>query len=155
MALQKFNCLNCEKEFEAGDWYCKDGSLHRVQSKIYYVIDAPADRRDCKNSRLMILNLIPERQETRGNDIVRVPGKHVEFVRGLYETDDPQYQIALDKRNNVFHGDEGRKLWENAYMSDAEKQQLDKIRLQGEVNRLQVERNQLLAEVQASKKKSA
>ena len=43
MALAKYKCLNCNKEFEAGDWNCASGEAHTVESKRYYVLDAPME----------------------------------------------------------------------------------------------------------------
>lgn len=153
--LAKYHCTNCEKDFEAGSWQCASGEHHTVLAKTYYVLDAPADKRDCKNARLQMLNVIPEGKVMRGNDAVVVPGTHIEFVRGIFSTDNPQIQMALDKRGKVFSGDEGRKMWEAAYFSNEEKKELEAIELKGKVARLENERNDLLAKVQAQARKSA
>lgn len=152
MALAKFKCLNCNKEFEAGDWNCASGEAHTVESKRYYVMDAPMDRRDCKNARLQMLNVIPEGKIMRGQDSHVVPGTNIEFVRGVYETDNPHIQMALDKRNKVFHGEEGKKMWEAVYYSNEEKRELEAMELRGKVQRLENERNSLLDQVKNSKK---
>jgi hypothetical protein len=149
MALAKWKCVNCGIEFEAGDWFCKSGEPHTIETKKYYVLDAPSDKRDCKNARLQILNVVPEhRENVPGGDTRVVPGIHVEFVRGLYETDNPQLQMALDKRRNVLSGDEGKREWERVYFSDAEKSEMEQMRLRGEITRLQQENNRVLAEQQ-------
>lgn len=155
MALQTWKCTNCEEQFKAGDWHCKSGEAHVVENKTYYVTDAPADRRDCKNARLVIHNIIPEKRETSGVDVKVIPGVHVEFIRGQYATDDPQLQMGLDKHKGVLSGPEGMKAWEQVYFSDAEKQELNRIRLKGENSRLEAENNRLLAEIQAKQKKAS
>jgi len=148
MAIAKFHCLNCEKDFEAGDWNCSDGSGHIVKDKTYYVLDAPMDKRDCKNARLQMLNVIPEGKITRGTDTHVVPGTNIEFVRGLYSTNNPHIQMALDKRNKVFQGEEGRKMWEAVYFSNEEKKELEVLNLKAQNQRLENERNSLLQQVQ-------
>ena len=152
MALATFSCTNCQKTFEAGSWFCKSGEPHTVASKTYYVLDAPADKRDCKNARLQIMNIIPERSITEPGGHTRVmPGHHIEFIRGLFETDNPQIQLALDKRRNVHYGEEGKKLWEAAYFSNEEKAEFERLRLNREITRLQNENNALLNKVMAEK----
>jgi hypothetical protein len=151
--LQKFKCSRCDKDFTAGDWLCGDGYPHEVKSKVYYMLDAPAYKEDCKFSRTVVCNVIPERKEMRGLDSITIPGVHVEFVRGVFETADPQLQVGLDSRKNIFTGEDGRAKWEVCYLSDTEKQEMDKMKLRAEVTRLQQEKNALLADIQARAKK--
>jgi len=128
-------------------------SFKGLENKVYYMLDAPAYKEDCKYSRTIVCNIIPEKRENRGMDQITIPGVHVEFVRGLYETNDPQLQVGLDSRKNIFSGDEGRARWESVYLSDSEKQEMDKMKLRAEITRLQQEKNNLLAEVQAKAKR--
>jgi hypothetical protein len=152
MALQKFDCLRCEKKFEVGDWLCASGESHIVKPETYYVLDAPMDKRDCKNARLQMLNVIPEGKIMRGQDAHVVPGTNIEFVRGLYSTDNPHIQMALNNRHNVFRGEEGRKMWEAVYFSNEEKRELEAMELRGKVQRLENERNTLLEQVKSRAK---
>lgn len=155
MALAKFKCLNCEKEFEAGSWKCADGSDHIVAEKTYYVRDAPADKRDCKNARLQILNVVPESKVILGGDTHIIPGSHVEFVRGRYATQSPQLQIGLDRHKGVFSGPEAEAQWKDDYLSDDEKVRMRDINQKALISRLENERNDLLSKVQAQVKRTA
>ena len=148
MALQEFKCTRCEKKFRAPEWDCADGQPHEVEEKEYYVLDAPADRRDCRNSRLTICNVIPEQKRTQGNDIIFIPGTNVEFIRGTFKTSSPQIQMGLDHRKGVYHGAEGKKLWEDKYFSDTEKAEMQRIEMRSEMQRMEHQKNELLAQVQ-------
>lgn len=155
MALQKFHCLNCDKDFESGNWNCASGETHIVAEKTYYVRDAPADKRDCKNARLNMNNVIPESKVMEGQDTIVVPGVHIVFVRGQYETNNPRIQMNLDKRHNVYQGESGLKQWEQDYFSDAEKVELRERALKAQISRLENEKNSLLADVQNRTKQQA
>lgn len=155
MALEKFKCTNCGKDFEAGDWLCKSGEAHTVESKRYYMTDAPAYKEDCKYSRTIVCNVIPEKKQTIGTDIVTIPGVNVEFIRGMFETDNPQLQMGLNKRVNIFSGPDGEKRWQAAYLSKDEKADMEQAKLRSELSRLQSENNSLLSQVQEKARKSA
>jgi len=155
MALRKFHCLNCDKEFDAGDWMCKSGEAHVVTSKRYYMTDAPFDKRDAKHSRTMICGVIPETKEMRGQDQVVVPGINVEFVRGMYETQDPHIQMRLDNRPGVLQGEEGKAAWEAAYLSKEERSEFEQNKLRTELDRLQADNNRLLAQIQEQKQRKS
>jgi len=155
MALAKFHCLTCEKEFEAGNWKCGSGEDHVVAEKTYYVRDAPTDKRDCKHARLQMLNLIPESKVILGGETHIVPGTHVEFIRGQYATCNPQLQMALDKRKGVFWGKEAEAQWKEDYLSDDEKVRMRDINQKALIARLENERNSLLQQVQDKARKSA
>ena len=154
MALQKWTCTRCDNDFQAPEWHCADGHAHTVKSKTYYMLDAPADKRDCKFSQTVVCNVVPERREVRGTETIVIPGTNVTFVRGLFETDDPQLQIGLNNRKHILQGQDGLVRWQEAYFSDQEKQELEQMKLKAEITRLQSEKNQLLAEVQAKTRKS-
>ena len=151
--LQEFDCTNCQKHFKAGDWNCASGEVHTVAPVTYYLLDAPHDHNDRIHARTIISNVIPETQITRGNDIIRIPGTAVEFVRGRLETSDPQIQMRLNTRNGVFRGDEGFKRWQDNYLTNEEKNAIDRFNLKDQVTRLEQERNDLLAKVKADKSK--
>lgn len=155
MALAKFHCTNCDKDFEAGNWQCSSGENHTVAEKTYYVLDAPMDKRDCKNARLQMLNVIPEGKVTRGTDTYVEAGTNIEFVRGVYATDNPHIQVALDKRSKVFWGEEGKKMWQEVYFSDDERKELEAINLRAKISRLEHDNNTLLQQVQEKAKKVA
>lgn len=153
MALQKFSCTRCEREFEAGNWECVSGEAHLVAEKTFYILDAPADPNDRIHSRNLICNIIPEKQETRGNDIIRIPGTHVEFVRGKFSTADPQIQMRLEQRKNILSGEDGKKRWESNYYTDKEKSNLAAMEQQAKITRLENDYNKLLMETQQKARK--
>lgn len=157
MALPTWKCLDCEKEFRAGNWTCLSGAGHKVAPKRYYMNDAPTvmtlvngratiNKRD---SQTMVMNIPPETRTTGpdGNERV-IPGGQVVFVRGIYETGDPQQQFWLDQHKGIFSGDHGKALWEAAYLNEDERMQLERMELAAERARLESERNSLLEQVQ-------
>ena len=150
MALQKFKCLDCEKEFKVGDYVCVTGVNHKVVSKRYYMSDAPtiADASGNVNKRdsaTLILNIPPEKRTTGpdGNERV-LPGGSAQFIRGMYETSDPEQQYWLDQHKGMCT----KKEWEAAYLNDREKMELDRMNFAAERQRFESERNELLAQVQ-------
>lgn len=157
MALSKWFCLDCEKEFTAGKWVCASGAGHRVATKRYYMNDAPTvvtmvnnkPTINKKDSRTMIMNIPPEGRTTGpdGNERV-IPGGNVLFVRGLFDTDDPCQQFWLDQHKGVFSGEHGKALWEAAYLNEDEKLQIERMEFEAERSRFQMEKNSLLEQVQ-------
>lgn len=159
MALKTWKCLECEKEFKDGDWEpCgAEGVKHRVQSKQYFMDDAPThvETKDGKpyinkgTSRTTVLNVPPERKVRDGDDLRIIPGGSVEFVRGRFTTDDPEIQFYLEKKKNLC--DETR--WNEVYLNDDEKMALERMALKAERSRLESERNELLKMVQDQNKR--
>src|SRR5579872_2182053 len=102
----RMHCTECKQEFKVGNWDCLPGQKHIVASKRYYMDDAPTvpewrDGHPFVNkgaSRTEVLNIPPERQVKVGEDIIRMPGGTVVFVRGMFETSDPEIQYYLDKK---------------------------------------------------------
>lgn len=153
MALKKFKCLECEKEFTAGQWICASGDGHKVATKRYYMSDAPTvvttvDGKQVVNKRdsgTLVMNIPPERRTTGpdGNERV-LPGGTAQFIRGLYETSDPEKQFWLDQKKGLCTESE----WQNAYLNDQEKMDLERMEMAAERSRLVAERNSLLEQVQ-------
>lgn len=82
-------CLNCEKEFMSGEWYgCRGNKTrkHIVENKTYY---SESDR--------MVFNAIPA-STMLGSQGERIPiaGKIVEFLGGMYHTQDPEIQELMN-----------------------------------------------------------
>lgn len=155
MPLAKFNCENCDKGFTAGEWFCQSGVAHVVAAKTYYVMDAPADKKDVqamKSSRLLMCNVIPERKVTAGAEVHTIPGRNVEFIRGMFSTTDPELQNALNSRNKVFQGEEGHQLWEKEYLTAAEKAEMEHNRQNAYIKRLENDNNRLLDQVKEKAK---
>lgn len=121
----------------------------------FYIKDAPHEANDRIHSRTVMCNVIPESKKTIGNDVILIPGVNVEFVRGHFSTTDPQLVMRLNQRGNVLKGDDGYREWSNCYMTREEKGELERIRLQGELTRLQSEHNDLLSKVQEQKRQQA
>jgi hypothetical protein len=161
MALKKFKCLRCDKEFEAGSWNCADGKSHLLEIKTYYMLDCPfvpkdgGDPRIRERAHVQVLNVVPESKRTVGTDVFIIPGTHVDFYGGRFSTADPALQYGLDNHPKVFHGEEGMRLWENNYYTEPEKRERENTKLKGEISRLENERNTLLQQVQEKAKKVA
>lgn len=157
MALPVWKCTDCEKEFRAGNWDCASGAGHRVEVKRYYMNDAPTvpalvngqlvvNKRD---SATLVMNIPPEERVKDAGGVERViPGGAVQFIRGMYSTDNPREQFWLDKKKGIFSGDEGQKIWEAAYLNDQEKFEIERMQFEAARTRLENERNSLLEQVQ-------
>lgn len=148
MALQEFKCTECEKKFKAGDWTCVTGENHKVAPKRYYMNDAPTVpamiggvMRVDKHAATLVLNIPPETRFA-GHDGVQqvIPGGSAQFIRGMYETADPEKQFWLDKHKGMCTKAE----WEAAYLNDDEKMYIERQELAAERSRLEAERNSLL-----------
>jgi hypothetical protein len=149
--------MDCEKEFTAGKWICQTGANHRVASKRYYMNDAPTvvsiiDGRATVNKRdsaTLVMNIPPERRIMGPDGQERVvPGGNVQFIRGIYETDNPEQQFWLDQHGGIFTGDHGKALWTAAYLNESEKMDIERMELAAERSRLEADRNSLLEQVQ-------
>lgn len=155
MALTKMHCLNCDKDFKPGDWECMPGVSHEVPRKTYYMDDAPTvvqydalnNRHpyiDKKSARTLVLNIPPERKEQSGDEFIRIPGGSVEFVRGLYETSNPEIQFYLDRKAGLCT----KERWEEVYLNDDEKLQMQQMKVRADQARIQHENNELLRKIQ-------
>ena len=146
-------CLECGKSFKPGEWECMPGVYHTVQSKRYYMDDAPTvpEIRDGARfinkgiSQTQILNIPPEKQIREGDGITRIPGGSVTFVRGLYETTNPEIQFYLDRKAGLCT----QARWEEVYLNDDEKVQMKNLQLAAREQRLADRENELLAAVKA------
>lgn len=156
MAIQTWKCLECGKEFKPGDYLCAGGVKHSVESKRYYMDDAPThtewrDGRPFINkgaSQTIVLNVPPERKERDGDEVRTIPGGSVTFVRGMFETADPEIQFYLDRKNNLCS--EAR--WRDVYLNDDEKINIRNLELAARESRLQERENELLASVKGKAK---
>ena len=156
MALQEFYCVDCEKKFKAGSFTCVTGRNHVVASKRYYMNDAPTvvsivNGRPTVNKRdsmTMIQNIPPERRVMGpdGNERV-IPGGQVVFIRGMYETSDPEQQYWLDQHRGMCNEAE----WQAAYLNEDERMELERMELAAERSRLEGMRNSLLEQEQAKR----
>ena len=159
MAIEKMHCTECEKDFKPGDWECMPGVYHTVPTKRYFMDDAPtvAEIRDGARfinkgiSQTQILNIPPERQIREGDQITRIPGGSVTFVRGLYETSNPEIQFYLDRKSGLCT--EAR--WREVYLNDDEKTQIKNLELAAREQRLADRENDLLASVKGRQRVGA
>ena len=155
MALPTWKCLECEKQFKAGEWNCTSGAGHRVATKRYYMNDAPTVPARIngvmtvdKHSATLVMNIPPETKSMDAAGVERItPGGTAQFIRGMYETDDPQKQFWLDKKHGLCNEAE----WQAAFLNDQEKMNLREIELAARESRLEARENSLLEKVQAQR----
>lgn len=152
MALAKWKCVECKKEFQAGDWECFPGQKHTVESKTYYLDDAPVDRRDCKYSRTVV-HVTKERKimNTSTGEQETIKSDHVVFARGTHSTSNPEHQMFLDNYKACVP--EAR--WREVYFSDVEKMAMREQKLRSDQERLQRQENEFLEREKASVEKRA
>jgi hypothetical protein len=149
----KFTCIDCKQDFNPPNWECFAGVKHQVEPKRYYMADAPTvsewrDGRPFINkgaARTIILNMPPEKQIREGEQVTRIPGGSVEFVRGLFETGDPELQFHLDRKDGLC----SKERWEDVYINDDERIQMRSMELKAREQRLQDRENELLGMVKA------
>lgn len=159
MALPTYHCLECDKDFKAGSWDCgATGQNHVIALKKYFMADAPTivqydaehNRRpyiDMKSARTIVLNMPPERRVQDGDEIRIIPGGSIEFIRGRFETTNPELQFHLDRKQGLCT----EERWNEVYLNDDEKMQIRQMQLDADRGRLESERNELLAQVRAMK----
>lgn len=159
MPIEKMKCTECEKEFIPGAWECLPGVYHVVVAKRFYMDDAPTvpEIREGVRyinkgaSQTQILNIPPERQIKEGEDVRRIPGGSVTFIRGLYETSNPEIQFYLDRKAGLCS--EAR--WREVYLNDDEKVQIRNLDLASREQRLADRENDLLASVKGKQRVGA
>src|SRR5579859_3144975 len=154
MALPTMHCLECDKDFKPGNWECTPGIPHVVPLKKYFMDDAPTviqydalnNRHpyiDKKSARTLVLNIPPERKEQNGDEFIRIPGGSVEFVRGRYETTNPEIQFYLDRKAGLC----SEERWNEVYLNDDEKLQIQQMQVKAAQHRLEQDRNELLERI--------
>lgn len=160
MALPTYHCLECERDFKAGDWDCNaTGQSHIVTSKAYFMDDAPTvpEWRDGQPyinkaaARTLVLNIPPEKKVQDGDEVIRIPGGSVEFIRGRFDTSNPELQFHLDRKPGLCTYER----WKEVYWTDNEKLYEKQMELKAAQNRLQSERNELLEKVRAMENSKA
>lgn len=146
-------CLACDAQFSPrkGEFYCPTGEPHRLAPKTYYMDDAPTDPGPFENgvatgdnrrhSRCIVSNLVPEKHYIQGTERKHVPGRDVIFIRGTYTTEDAEEQYWLDRKPGLCT----KARWEEVYLTDHQKIELQRMEIAAARNRLEIERNELLA----------
>lgn len=147
---QMWKCTECGKKFGVGDWTCSDGiSNHRVEEKTYLCLDAPSDPStkdmSLKDGRTVVCNVPPAKKVMEGDQVRMIGEGSVEFIRGRFATSDPEQQYWLDKRP-AYNATEEE--WRNVWYSDRQKIEIDKMENAAMKQRLENERNELLAMTQ-------
>lgn len=147
----EWKCIECNKKFGVGQWTCADGvSNHVVTTKTYRSMDAPSDpstRNDSlKHGRTVVCNIPPGHKEGSGADVRYVGEGSVEFIRGRFETTNPEIQYWLDKRPEYNCTEE---QWRSTWYSDSQKLELDKLQLAADRQRLENDRNALLEQTKS------
>ena len=148
-----WKCLECGKKFSAGEWTCLDGiSHHRVEEKTYRCLDAPSDPStkdaELKNGRTVVCNIPPPKRVMEGSDAKWVGEGSVEFIRGRFSTSDPEQQYWLDKRPSYNATEE---QWSRVWLSQNQQLEIDRMQLAADRQRLENERNELLAAQKAAR----
>lgn len=150
-------CLTCEKVFGVGEWTCADGtSNHLVEEKTYRSVDAPTDPStkdmSLRNGRTVVCNIPPPRRVMEGNDAKWVGEGSVEFIRGRFATNDPEKQYWLDKKL-AYNASE--KDWKAAWYSESQQLEIGRMELAAGQQRLENDRNELLAKTKQKVAQSA
>lgn len=160
--LKSWKCTTCSKDFSQGDWTCQDGlSNHTVEQKEYLLNDAPSDPGHIapgstvnvalREGRTRICNIPPDKTRVVGGETEKIPGGYVEFIRGEFHTSDPEVQYWLDKKGGFCN----REQWNIAWLTEGQQLLMQRQEVEGMRQRLENERNDLLAQVKGRTKASA
>lgn len=158
--IQSWKCTVCGKTFKVGDWTCEDQlSTHVVENKEYLLADAPTDPghperggMDSKrDGRTRICNIPPPQKVMRGDEVSWIGEGYVEFVRGRFSTTNPQEQYWLDKKGGFCNQEQ----WERAWLSQSQQLEIKEMSLKAREQRLENDRNELLASVKQQKGEKA
>ena len=155
---------DCGEQVVAPNFFCKSGQKHEVNPKTYYKDDAPSDPgartpgtfipigQPLRDSKTLVCNVIPERREQRGHEIVTIPGVNAEFARGMYTTSDPEMQYWMD-----VHAERGgccsKDRWAEVYLTPQQKSDITRMELEAKLRRMESENNDLLSQVQRQRGK--
>jgi hypothetical protein len=135
MAL-KHKCTLCNKEFEAPNYECRTGTYHTVAQKTYY----------SKADSMLVMWKTDKTlyDHSGGGRVVQMPGKNAKFVRGVFQTADPEEQDFFDTFNDLCTYEE----WEQARFSSEELLAKKQRELEA-AKRAVEETNELLKKLQA------
>jgi len=154
-------CEVCGKKFGIGEWTCADGqSNHVVKEKTYRCLDAPLDPgKPAEGStapvirgRTVVCNIPPAKKVMEGGEVKLVGEGSVEFINGAYSTKDPEIQYWLDKKPSYQATQE---QWDQMWKTAEERLAQKEHELRAAEQRLENERNELLAQVKQQKKQPA
>lgn len=129
MAISKeYKCTRCGDAFKTGKWNCEDGQRHQVEFKTYYTSTE---------------GLTLHYGQVQGDDVMSHARGVLTFVRGTYQTTDPEQQEVLDS----YPGCVSYEVWKETHIDEKERAsmaQRDKVRMEKTNNDLleQVRRQQ-------------
>jgi hypothetical protein len=155
--VRSWKCLTCHQEFKVGQWTCTDGtSNHIVEVKNYYSMDVPIDPgRPAEGSMMPIVRgtttvcSIPPGKKVMMNDEVMFTGEgSVVFLNGFYATADPEKQYYLNKKPAYNHTEEE---WKSVWLTKDEQLAEREMALKAREQRVENERNELLAKTKQQK----
>lgn len=152
---KKFKCTGeCGRDFKIGEWECFQGVPHQVESKTYYLADAPfmskadlekdPDGITLRTSRTQV-HVIPPRI-SRGEDgqLVTQNFQPLVFVMGRLETSSAMEQYYLESSKFPVSYEK----WFDAYHTPQQKANITKgkqVERERELDRKERELNDLLA----------
>lgn len=159
---KKFKCIGvCKEDFGFGEWECFPGQPHQVESKPYYLADAPfmskadlekdPDGITLRTSTTQV-HVIPERvyRDETGQQ-VRQAFQPLLFKMGRFETSNPMEQYYLERSKFPVSYEK----WFDAYHTPKQKQNIKDGKLverERDVERREREVNDLLAQVKGNVK---
>ncbi len=130
---KSWKCLECDKTFGYGDWNCPDGRKHAVEAKTYF---SPAENLRTYVVEERLITTMDGRQQMR-------PARSVEFVKGQYNTSDPEDQYALDVEDGLITQEQ----WRVRYISLEERLAQRERELKSREERLKASENEYLDKV--------
>lgn len=161
-------CTRCESDFnpQKAEFNCPTGQSHLLPIKVYYMDDAPADPGpwimtphgpqatggNRKHSQTVLAGIIPEKMIIRDGQSHIQSGKNITFIRGMYSTMSAEEQFYLD----IMERDGGlctKERWEQVYLTDYQRLELDKMNLAAREQRLEQNESRLLQQVKGGKVK--
>lgn len=159
---KKYQCIGeCGKEFKHGEWECFPGVKHLVESKTYFINDAPhcdftrdPDGMAFRSSKATVY-VIPAKTTTDiQGKLVTEPARAVDFVKGQYATRDAEEQFFIERAKI----DCGYDRWFEAYHTPTQKQRIrgNDIGLrEAKLKAAEAQDNQLLERIKARQEELA
>lgn len=156
MAIDKtFQCIGqCKEKFGVGSWECTDGVPHEVESKTYYLADAPfmskADKEKdpdgimLRSSRTQVHVIPPKSTKGEDGQLFKQTFPPLIFVMGRYDTTNAMEQYYLERSKAPV----SYERWFEAYHTPTQKANVAKgemLERGRELDRKERELNDLLA----------
>lgn len=148
--LQTWTCTTCGKGFTVGEWLCASGQNHTVEEKTFLSLDPPSapgqyvGQPPIIRGKTTVCNIPPPKKVMEGGEVKMVGEGSVEFINGKYTTGDPEKIFWLEKKpayNATI--EQWKAVWWTREEINSEKE----LELKAKEQRLENERNELLAQV--------